>query len=310
MNNYFPGSAWSATNAKKALPILVNFAQSDRKTTYTDLAWLMFRDRNYAQPVKDALGRLGKALQLLDKAESKRLGTIPPIQLLVCSKKTGRPGDTALDFLHFSKSDIARMKSRQKDTIIWAAHKKIFEYEMWPHVLQAFGLRPVTLKLPASKDILPKISDIERRPTGEGEEHKRLKLFLAENPRKIGIQRAGKGDTEVLLLSGDRLDLSFRSNEKWVAVEVKGKNSPEADLVRGIFQCLKYKIIMTAQLRYDALTGGENTQLAVPTAILACGCAVPIELREFAESLEIQIKSDLVVPEEFAPAKEVFAVGV
>jgi hypothetical protein len=104
---------------------------------------------------------------------------------------------------------------------------------------------------------------IERRSTGEGEEHKRLKLFLADNPRKIGIQSKGKADTEVLLLSGDRLDGSFRSNELWVAVEVKGKNSPEADLVRGIFQCVKYKVILAAQLRYEALSGGNHLGLAI-----------------------------------------------
>src|SRR5262249_6346437 len=207
MNNYFPESTWSETNAKKALPILVNFAQSGRKTTYTDLAWVLFRDRRYAQPIKDALGRLGKALQLLSKSESKKFGTIPPIQLLVCNKKTGRPGDTALDFLHFSKAEVARLASGQKETLFSAAHQKIFEYQQWPEVLTAFGLRPVTLKLPAPKSILPSIKELDRRPTGEGEEHERLKLFLAENPRAIRIRWKGEGDTEVLLLSGDRLDV-------------------------------------------------------------------------------------------------------
>ncbi len=35
MSDYFGGSDWSQTYAKKALPVLVNLAESRRATTYT-----------------------------------------------------------------------------------------------------------------------------------------------------------------------------------------------------------------------------------------------------------------------------------
>ena len=38
MSDYFAGSDWSQTYAKKALPVLVNLAESHRATTYTELA--------------------------------------------------------------------------------------------------------------------------------------------------------------------------------------------------------------------------------------------------------------------------------
>jgi len=264
----------------------------------------MFRDKKYAHPLMSALGRLGEALESLNRSNPERFGTIPQIQLLVCNKKTGRPGNLALGFLGFPKAKTDRMTKQQLDTIVSATHGRSFKYRRWPYVLKALGLKPVPLKLPPPESILPKISEIERRARGEGEDHKRLKLFLAENPKKIGVRSKSKGDTEVLLLSGDRLDVSFRSGEQWIAVEVKGENSPEADLVRGIFQCVKYKIVMATQLRYEALSSGSYLQLADPKVIFACACAVPAALRKFAQPLNIEIRSDLVVPDWFKPNKE------
>lgn len=186
------------------------------------------------------------------------------------------------------------------DTIVFRAHKSIFEYPSWPHVLKALGLKPVTLQLAAPETILPKIAELERH-SGEGEEHERLKLFLAQNPRTIGIQWKGYGDIEQLLLSGDRLDISFRSDDKWVAVEVKGKHSPIEDLTRGIFQCVKYRALLATQLRYEALEGRVRLQRTIPRVILACGASLPSGLLTFAELLDVEVWSGVTVPEDFVP---------
>ena len=192
------------------------------------------------------------------------------------------------------------------DTIVWRAHQNIFEYPRWQHVLKAFGLEPVTLKLPAPESILPKIRELERHTTGEGEEHERLKLFLAQNPKRIGIQWKSGGDVERLLLSGDRLDISFRDDERWIAVEVKGKHSPLADLVRGIFQCVKYKVILAAHLRYEALGGKAHLQRTIPRVVLACGAPLPTELLTFAKSIDVEVRSGISVPEEFVPTRNTY----
>ncbi len=303
MRDYFEGSDWAKTYAEKALPALVNLAESGRATTYAELAKMLLGDKKYAQPLMNPLGRLGHALESLSAAEPKKFGGIPPIQLLVCNKGTGRPGNLALNFLGIKKSEADKMSKALLDTIVLRAHQSIFEYPRWQHVLRALALKPVTLKLPPPETILPKIGELERRSTGEGEEHERLKLFLAQNPKTIGIQWKGDGDTERLLLSGDRLDISFRNDQKWIAVEVKGNHSPIADLVRGIFQCVKYKVILAAQLRYEALEGKVQLQRTIPRVILACGAPLPSELLIFAKSLDVEVRSGISVPEDFCPTR-------
>lgn len=301
MGSYFTGSEWAQKYAKKALPVLIGFAESRRPTTYTELAKILLGNEKYRHPLMSALGRLGEALESLNEAAPKKFGKIPPIQLLVCNQRTGRPGNLALNFLGFNKSQTDKMSKLQLDTIVSAAHQKIFEYPRWHHVLKTFDLKPITLKLPAPESVLLKIKQIEQHSTGEGEEHERLKAFLAENPNMIGVHWKRIGDTEQPLLSGDRLDISFRNDEKWVAVEVKGKNSPLADLVRGIFQCVKYKVILATQLRYESLAGKSDLQRIIPRVILACGASLPPELPKFAKSVGIEVRSGITVPEGFVP---------
>ena len=253
MKDYFPGSRWSSEYAKKAMPALVNFAESrrfaesQRRLTYTDLAELLLGDKKFAYPLMAALGRLGEALKSLSKAEAKKFGKIPPIQLLVCGKRTDRPGNLSLGWLGIRKSLADRMSEQELDSVVRVAHQSVFSYTRWQEVLKALDLQPITLKLPELGKLLSDIQEIERRSKGEGDEHKRLKSFLAKNPWEIGIQWKGVGETEQALLSGDRIDISFRDNYRWIAVEVKPKRSPPADLVRGIFQCIKYRAVLAAQ---------------------------------------------------------------
>ena len=301
MNDYFAGPAWSRTYARKALPVLVDFAENGRSTTYTELAEILLDDNRYAHPLMSALGKLGHALEALSEAEPKRFGKIPPIQLLVCNQKTGRPGNLALNFLGYKKSETDKMSDAFLDTVVLHAHEKVYRFQRWQEVLKALGLKPVTLKLPPPEAILPKIGELEGYPKGEGREHERLKIFLSQCPKAIGIRWPGHGHTEQLLLSGDRLDISFRDDSRWIAVEVKGKHSPTADLVRGIFQCVKYKLILATQLRYESLEGHASRQRILPRVLLACGGSLPSELLTFARSVNVEVWSGLSVPEDFIP---------
>jgi len=300
MSDYFTGPKWSVTYARKAMPVLVSLAERHRTTTYKDLAGRLLNER-YAQPLKDALGTLGRALVALSKKGSGRIGTIPPIQLLVCSRGTGRPGNAGLGFLGFTPAQTSGMSKQQLDSLVLAAHQRIFSFGRWQEVLNALGLKPLALKLPAADSLLPMIEEIERRSAGEGEDHRRLKLFLAQNPKRIGVPCKDAGDTEHLLLSGDRVDISFRSRRAWVAVEVRGKGSPEPDLMRGIFQCVKYRAVLAAQIRYEALEGGEYAGQRISRVLLACAAALPEQLRKLAESLDVEVKSGISVPDDFVP---------
>ena len=75
---------------------------------------------------------------------------------------------------------------------------------------------------------------------------------MARNPQLLGLPAKLAGKMEYPLPSGDLVDVLFTDREEWVAIEVKSKLSPEVDLVRGIFQCIKYRAVIEA---YQASLG-------------------------------------------------------
>ena len=82
---------------------------------------------------------------------------------------------------------------------------------------------------------------------GEGEGHRRLREWVMTHPEAVDEQYARRPTaTEVMLKSGDRVDVVIYLPDKAVAVEVKSRVSNDADLERGVYQCIKYKVIMDA----------------------------------------------------------------
>lgn len=83
---------------------------------------------------------------------------------------------------------------------------------------------------------------------GEGEYHLQLKEFIYNNPQYIGISDYVERDMEHILLSGDRLDVWFKlADGTEIAIEIKSKISSDADILRGLYQCIKYKAILNAE---------------------------------------------------------------
>jgi hypothetical protein len=102
-----------------------------------------------------------------------------------------------------------------------------------------------------------------------------------------------------LMLSGDKMDVFFESPTELVCIEVKGKKSCEADIRRGIFQCVKYRAVLEAQQLYrnDRKKPGITVYLVLATGLSE-------ELKRVAELLKIPVKSNVAVPESFvAPDK-------
>ena len=83
--------------------------------------------------------------------------------------------------------------------------------------------------------------------SGEGEEHKAVKEFIRKHPESLGYSDVVLAETEHILPSGDRLDVYFElSDGTHVAIEIKPSISPDQDITRGIFQCVKYHAVMEA----------------------------------------------------------------
>jgi len=103
---------------------------------------------------------------------------------------------------------------------------------------------------------------------GEGEAHKALKQYIAENPTVIGLSNSWPvGDIEFYLPSGDSVDVMFSWRKQMVAVEVKSKISDVADISRGLFQCVKYQSVTEAMLGVKGLPQNVRTVLVLESKL-------------------------------------------
>jgi hypothetical protein len=237
--------------ARKAFPILVRQAVAGKSIYYSELAEELGipnpRNLNYV------LGSIGRTLENLSAAWKQK---IPPIQCLVLNKHTELPGEGIGWFL-VKKADFSKLSLARKREIVHAAISHIFAYPRWYDVLAAAGLSPTQ----ASFEELNRKTAREGIGGGESELHRKLKDFIAANPGAIGLPTGtAKGDTEWSLPSGDKLDVSFRTREGWLGVEVKSEISGDTDIARGLYQCVKYAAVMRAQ---EASENRERTAEAV-----------------------------------------------
>ena len=91
-----------------------------------------------------------------------------------------------------------------------------------------------------------------------------------------------KVETEKGLPSGDSIDVSFENNGHWVGVEVKSETSDDLDILRGLYQCVKYQAVMESYL--SVLDVKKNIRV-----ILALGCKLPHTLISVKNILGIEI---------------------
>lgn len=258
--------------ARAALPLLVRQAAAGRPIYYSALAEELGmpnpRNLNYV------LGSVGQAMVRLSK---KWKSKVPPIQCLVVNKATGLPGEGIGWFL-ITKEDFGKLPLRRRREIVQAELQHIYAYPRWNEVLQELELDP------AGTDFTNEITKaIGGFGGGESAAHKRLKEHVANNPHVIGLPKSTPaGTTEFGLPSGDFLDVSFKHKKSWVAVEVKSKISDQADIVRGIFQCVKYQAVL------DAVLLSESKAMDV-NAILVLELDLPAHLRPLCNLLGVEV---------------------
>lgn len=220
--------------ARAALPLLVRQASAWQPIYYANLAEELGmpnpRNLNYV------LGSIGNTLNRLGKSWGE---PVPMIQCLVINQSTNLPGHGIGWFI--KRENFAELSRTEQRRLVEMQLQKVFSYRKWPQVLSA-------LKLPHAKNeasrLLAKASKF--RGGGETASHRRLKEFASRHPELFRLPRGTAGAIEFPLPSGDCVDVMFRTEDTWVAVEVKSAISPEADLARGVFQCVKYQAVLKA----------------------------------------------------------------
>jgi hypothetical protein len=295
LHKFLYGESWASKYARKSLPVLVRWVEEERASqaavppvhTYGELASELGNAKN-AHPLQHALGVVGEVLLELQKEYPSTFGAnIPPIEMLVWRDGAGRPGDNAFPFAGIAIEDVKKLRESTLRSIAEQVRRKIFAYPHWREVLKALKLQPMTINLPEAKTV---ISDpgFGGRGGGEGVDHLRLKHYIAENYSLIGLRGKYAARLEEPLLSGDAVDVMLEhvSERRLVGVEVKGRLSLEADLIRGVFQCVKYRAVLNASEEYRTAANSEWLARDV-NVLLVTERALPAPLADFAKRLGV-----------------------
>ena len=262
--------------ARAILPMLVRQAQAGQAITYMGLSLeTAIHHRAFAYP----LGTVAEVLRDLGEQGNE---PIPALTSIVVNSYTGRPGP-GFGWAVAGMDGYQNMPPWRQTVMADQAREECFHYDKWPAVLAALGLPPVE---PAVSPAL--LAAAAGRGSGEGERHRRLKEFVAANPALVGLPRSTpRGTLEYLLPSADAIDVLFVSGDEYVAVEVKAANAGPADILRGLYQCVKY----TALLKAELAVKGERP---AARAVLALEASLPEALIPARNTLGITVYDSIV----------------
>lgn len=248
-----------------ALPLLINYAQRRRILTYGKLGDQIGCHHRYTAHI---LGYIRDEVCIPRK--------FPYLNAIVVRKDTLLPGDAWLpggtDYL--SEEGYRKQYEQFRD--------EVFGFSHWNGLLKELSLVPVHFSEIDLKESGRTFSLLFRQKAvgGEGKAHRELKEFIAGHPEEIGLYSFKKVEMEHMFISGDCCDILFSSsNRKYAIVEIKNGNPGE--LVRGIYQLIKYKALLIAE--------EELTLTEVPQLYLVAYEICP-EVKNLASKFEIKCK--------------------
>ncbi|MBN1906964.1 MAG: hypothetical protein JW927_17935 [Deltaproteobacteria bacterium] len=238
---------------------------------------------HYVMPIayRYAAGAIGYAIET---TESEWGEPIPPPNSLVVNEATGLPGK-GIDYFIKNYLDISKSRKRftkaERQSIVEAVHKEIYNYTGWRKLLQSYDLlRPPFL---TGSSLRKKIEIRKYNFGGEAESdaHKRLKAYVCGHPELLELpEKISHSVQEYVLPSSDRIDVLFLHDDWFYAVEVKAANANNDDLRRGIFQCVKYRELLRAEQR-------TNGHIPRARAVLVTERSLPSNLVKEAKLLQV-----------------------
>ena len=269
---------------RKILSELVNsvktFGGGSKSRTYGEIAESVDYPRPhtgnlFAKNIGVTLGTMG---HMLDNIKIPNWdGRIPFIQSLVVAKKNGLPSKG----LHEFEKDYDLYDTGEKRTFVSNEYAKIFEFgNRWSLVLKELGITEVTSTESRTTSGNRKLYN----PFGsEGSpEHRNLKEYVRTHGGLFGYQGTQEGINEYPLKSGDLIDVVFRDDNGFVALEVKSVRSGYDDMERGIYQCIKYRAVLEAQ---EKAVKGKRRKV---TCSLVTENELPKYLARTAAGLEVR----------------------
>jgi hypothetical protein len=265
--------------AFEALPLLVRQARAGSPIYYSDIA----RELGVPNPrnMNRVLGSVGNSLLRLQKLWRRE---IPPLQALVINKYTKLPGHGFAEFAP-NAAAFRRAPRRVKRQIVDALLSQVYAFPDWPTVLAHFGAPP--LEPPELDEMIPSAVRARFGGAGESTAHRAFKEFVAAHPEAVGLLgRNWTPQIEYCFPSGDAVDVLFTTRRDCVAVEVKSRISAEDDLLRGLFQCVKYQALL------DASEAVEQSRRDTRT-IYVLEATLPPLLRGIANTLGVTVRENV-----------------
>jgi len=253
------------------LPILVRQAKAHKTITYGALA----KEINstfeglHADPHFDiprSLGIIGNTLKQMENPP-------PPINVCVVNQKSQKPSNGVDPFVPLW---LPNYKPENRSDAIEYLQNKCFYYPRWDEVLHELGLKSAVQSIP---DVS---SHRYYGGGGESDEHRCFKESVSEQPEKLNLPRNMKLTVEYPLESGDRLDVVLENKKMIVGVEVKSHRSDDFDILRGLFQVVKYQAVLTAMERLSETPRKVKVFLVLENAL-------PVDLVWVQNTLGVEV---------------------
>lgn len=257
----------SSARMTRLLPMLIRQARLETPLTYGDVA----RELGvHHRAVHHIAGYIGYTLSAVAERRGWTKRPPPPLHAMIVNDVTGLPGRGIDGFLSEMYQNAAT--KQEKLAVLKAVYSQARNYDRWAELCEL-------LRIPLDGDALVDAVEKARRARGrggEGPHHLALKTYVSEHPEAVGLAPGSRtGEVEWPTSSGDKVDVVFERRGLRLAVEVKPYHAVEGDLLRGVFQCLKYKAVLTAEaaladetvkIRVLLLLGGGATEEVVSVA--------------------------------------------
>lgn len=259
------------------IPTLIRWA----KQGLTNMTYQHLMDE-IGKPTFSGIGKqLGYVDDVFSRLRKETGEQIPTLNALVKSKSTGLPS-AGFSYVYTSYDD---MTENEKKIFVLGLNKEAIEYQQWDWVLSILSLTPSIIDTTSSESAIR--SGKFYGSGGEGPAHKKLKEYIYNHPETLGIKNVMKRDIEHILLSGDRLDVYFEMGDgSKVAVEIKPSTSDDADVMRGLYQCVKYKAILDSE---DKVHGNKANN----SSILVLGGELSKANRNVKDVLSVSVKENV-----------------
>lgn len=271
----------SSNRVHELLPILVRQSRLEEPITYGDAAREM---GVHHRAIRHIAGYIGHTLEAIGNKRGWKRHPPPPIHALIVNDVTRLPGTGINGFLSHTYQQAK--SSTDRKAVLKAIYASAATYEHWNEL---FDL----LEIEFDEDDLAGAVQKAKRSKGRGGEgpHRlALKNYVMENPQIVGLAEGSKvGEPEWPTASGDRVDVVFVRKGLLLAVEVKPYHASEGDLLRGVFQCLKYRAVLRAECAMEG-------DLRTVKTLLVLGGKPTLDVIKAANRLGVEVLEN-VMPE-------------